>query len=142
MRILIALCLLSISPRIDKPRKELPKATQIKDGWYSCEGETPGGKQYHSVVTVRHIKEVYIINWIDEDSIISGIGVLEKNKLYVSYSQLNEKQLIHGIEILEVDGDTLTGVWTMHPGDGEMHPEKWIFLRSLPKQKSKEPDTE
>lgn len=143
MRTLLTLCLLIVPP-VERPKKELPelpKATEVKEGWYICVGQTASGKEYQSIVTIRQVKEVYIINWIDEQNIVSGIGVLDKDKLCIGYSQLDDKQLVRGIQILEIKGDVLQGKWATHPGNGELHPEKWTFLRPFPKANI-DPDTE
>lgn len=124
MRIaLTALLLISAAPKRE--------SQDLKEGYYYCEGSTAPGKTYSCAVTVQKQEEVYIVKWLSDDGVIVGIGILDRDRLSISYGVKGSPTI--AVALMVIDGSSLKGGWSNLPGDGKIHPENWKFMHKFPK---------
>jgi len=87
-------------------------------GTYKCEGGS-GDTKYSGTVTIAKKGDAYQVTWkLGGDENYKGIGVLQGDVLAVSYYGS-----MSGVVAYKVEGDKLTGKWTMVKGDGTVSTE-------------------
>ena len=89
-------------------------------GTYRCEGLSPTGKPYRTVVEISKDDQTYVVTWYSREGPAIGIGILRNDTLSVSYFTGQNV----GIVVYRVEkGPTLTGQWSILGADGQLYPE-------------------
>jgi hypothetical protein len=89
-------------------------------GTYRCEGTSPAGNPYRSIVEISKEDQTYVVKWRSRGSPAIGIGIVRNDTLSVSY--FTGKDV--GIVVYRIEkGPKLTGQWTILGADGQLYPE-------------------
>jgi hypothetical protein len=89
-------------------------------GTYRCEGMSPNGHPYRTVVDISKDDQTYVVTWYSREGPAIGIGIVRDDTLSVSY--FTGKDV--GIVVYRIQkGPTLTGQWSILGADGQLYPE-------------------
>ncbi len=89
-------------------------------GTYRCDGVSPGGKAYRSVVEIVKDDKTYVVRWLSREGPAVGIGIVRSDVLAVSY--FTGRQV--GVVVYRIEkGPKLTGQWSLLGADGQLYPE-------------------
>lgn len=89
-------------------------------GVYRCEGVSPGGSPYRTVVEITKDEDTYELRWRAAQGNAVGIGIVRGDVLAVSYfTGANMGVVLYRIE----KGPKLTGEWSVFGSDGHRYPE-------------------
>ena len=89
-------------------------------GTYRCEGTSPSGNAYRTVVEIAKDDQTYVVKWYSRGAPAIGIGILRNDTLSVSY--FTGKDV--GIVVYKIEkGPKLNGQWSILGADGQLYPE-------------------
>jgi hypothetical protein len=89
-------------------------------GTYRCEGTSPSGNPYRTIVEITKDDQTYVVKWYSRGAPAIGIGILRSDTLSVSY--FTGKDV--GIVVYKIEkGPKLTGQWSILGADGQLYPE-------------------
>jgi hypothetical protein len=89
-------------------------------GTYRCEGTSPSGNPYRTVVEIAKDDQTYVVKWYSRGAPAIGIGILRNDTLSVSY--FTGKDV--GIVVYKIEkGPKLSGQWSILGADGQLYPE-------------------
>jgi hypothetical protein len=89
-------------------------------GTYRCDGVSPGGNSYRSVVEIEKDGDTYLLRWLSREGPAVGIGIRRDDLLAVSY--FTGKDM--GVVVYRIEkGPRLTGQWSLLGADGRVYPE-------------------
>ena len=89
-------------------------------GTYRCEGTSPSGNPYRTVVEIAKDDQTYVVKWYSRGAPAIGIGILINDTLSVSY--FTGKDV--GIVVYKIEkGPKLNGQWSILGADGQRYPE-------------------
>jgi hypothetical protein len=89
-------------------------------GTYRCEGTSPSGNAYRTVVEIAKDDQTYVVKWYSRGAPAIGIGILRNDTLSVSY--FTGKDV--GIVVYKIEkGPKLSGQWSILGADGQLYPE-------------------
>jgi hypothetical protein len=89
-------------------------------GTYRCEGTSPSGNPYRTVVEISKDDQTYVVKWYSRGAPAIGIGILRNDTLSVSY--FTGKDV--GIVVYKIEkGPKLNGQWSILGADGQLYPE-------------------
>ena len=89
-------------------------------GTYRCEGMSPNGHPYRTVVDISKDDQTYVVTWYSREGPAIGIGIVRNDTLSVSY--FTGKDV--GIVVYRIEkGPKLTGQWSILGADGQLYPE-------------------
>ena len=97
-------------------------------GVYSCEGHNPDGTPYQGVVEIMKVQDTFRVRWtLGDNASVVGVGILSSGALSVSYFAGAP-----AIAVYKIDGQKLTGEWTMGGAEGAVYPETLTKTSSTP----------
>ena len=113
----------------DKPQSPAPTQAQIPapagikkgdpSGIYLCEGTNPDGHKYRGIVQIASVRGTYLVRWTLADDVeVTGVGILNDNRLSVSYFGGTPAVVVY-----RIDADKLVGEWTMGGTEGSVYAE-------------------
>lgn len=72
---------------------------------------------------------IYVVHYYQGGAVYTGLGVVEGEKLLVTWAVMEEKGLSRGLTIYTASGRRLLGRWQSLPGDGRWRREELRRLR-------------
>jgi hypothetical protein len=89
-------------------------------GTYRCEGVSPSGKSYRTVVQIVKDDKTFVLRWLAREGSAIGIGILRDGLLSVSYFTGRDV----GVVVYRIEkGPMLVGQWSLLGTDGQLYPE-------------------
>jgi hypothetical protein len=120
------------APGEQAPAPEAGTGKRNVAGVYLCEGANPDGSAYKGLVEIIAVDNTYLVHWVMADGAeVLGVGIRNRDVLSVSYFGGTPAVVVYVI-----DGDRLTGEWTMGGAEGKLYSET---LTRMPEQKPKAP---
>ena len=98
-------------------------------GVYRCDGMNPDGTEYHGVVEISRVQDIFRVRWtLRDSSAVVGVGIMSEGVLAVSYFGGAPAVVVY-----RIDGSRLIGEWAMGGGDGVISTETLTKLDTHPR---------